>query len=407
MKKMYANYIESFQGLSKEIWFLSLISLVNRAGTMVIPFLPLYLTKSLDYSKDDAGWILLCFGIGSLFGSFLGGKLVDKIGFYKVMIGSLLLTGLGFIGLQYVTSFWGLCFAILGIMTVADTFRPAIFVSLKAYSKPENQTRSLALIRLAINLGMGIGPTLAGWVIWTQGYNLLFWIDGITCIIAIILFRFLVKERTHKKIDENVDTKEVPVVKEKNVVYKDFSNWIFIAICFMMGMVFFQLIVTMPLYYTEQFHLNEFDIGLIMFINVAIIVLVEMPFINYLEKKNIANTKFILVACILFALSFFVLYENFWVGILIVNMVIITIAEMIGFPYTNAFAINRAKEGHEGSYMALYAMAFSLAHIFSAKTGLYFVEKFGYQVNWLITGTYGVVAILLSIWLHNRAKKNL
>ncbi len=403
MKKMYSNYIDSFKGLSKEIWFLALISLVNRAGTMVIPFLSLYLTKELNFTESDAGSILVFFGLGSLFGSFLGGKLVDKIGFYKIMIFSLFITGFGFIGLQYVTSFWGLCFAILGIMTIADMFRPAIFVSLKAYSKPENQTRSLALIRLAINLGMGIGPTLAGWIIITEGYDMLFWIDGVTCIVAIIIFYMLVKEQKRPVIDKSDDT--IPI--EKNLVYKDKSYWIFIAICFFMGMAFFQLIITMPIYQNVQFNLTEFETGWIMFINVAIIVVVEMPFINYLEQLKIPNTKLILYACILFGLSFYVLVCNFWIGILIVNIVIITIGEMIGFPYTNAYAINRAKEGHEGSYMALYAMAFSLAHIFSSKTGLEIVANFGHQVNWFVTGTFGVISAILAIWLHKRTQKGL
>ena len=403
MKKMYANYIDSFKGLSKEIWFLALISLVNRAGTMVIPFLSLYLTKELKFSESDAGSILVFFGIGSLLGSFLGGKLVDKIGFYKIMIFSLFITGFGFIGLQYVTSFWGLCFAILGIMTIADMFRPAIFVSLKAYSKPENQTRSLALIRLAINLGMGIGPTLAGLIIVSKGYDMLFWIDGVTCVIAIIIFYFLVKEQKRPPIEKS----ETDIPSDKYAAYKDKSYWVFIAICFFMGMAFFQLIITMPIYQDDQFGLTEFDTGLIMFINVAIIVVFEMPFINYLEQRKISTTKLIIYGSLLFGLSFFVLLYNVWVGMLIVCIIIITIGEMIGFPYTNSYAIKRAKEGHEGSYMALYAMAFSLAHIFSSKTGLEIVANFGHQVNWFVTGTYGIIAMLLSIWLHNRTKKGL
>ncbi|WP_430409523.1 MDR family MFS transporter [Kordia sp.] len=403
MKKMYANYIDSFKGLSKEIWFLALISLVNRAGTMVIPFLSLYLTKELDFSEGDVGSILTFFGIGSLFGSYLGGKLVDKIGFYKIMIFSLFITGFGFIGLQYVSSFWGLCFAILGIMTVADMFRPAIFVSLKAYSKPENQTRSLALIRLAINLGMGIGPTLAGWIIVSEGYNLLFWIDGVTCVVAIIVFYMLVKEQKRPPIEKS----DAEISSEKNAAYKDKSYWVFIAICFFMGMAFFQLIITMPIYQNVQFNLTEYDTGWIMFINVAIIVAFEMPFINYLEQLKISNTKLIIYASLLFALSFFVLLYNVWVGMLIVCIVIITLGEMIGFPYTNSYAINRAKEGHEGSYMALYAMAFSLAHIFSPKIGLEIVANFGHQINWFVTGIYGVIAMFLAIWLHKRTQKGL
>jgi predicted MFS family arabinose efflux permease len=403
MKTLFKNYIESFKGLSKEIWYLSLITLVNRAGTMVIPFLSLYLTKNLDFSKEDAGWILVCFGIGSVIGSWLGGKLTDLFGFYKVMVFSLFITGLSFIGLQYITSFWGLCIGILVLMSIADTFRPALFVSLKTYSKKENQTRSVALIRLAINVGMGIGPTLAGLIIITQGYGLLFWIDGITCILAILLFSYLVKEPKRLVHD---DTEEI-APKEKNIIYKDLSYWVFVMVCFFMGMAFFQLIVTLPLYYNEIFGLNEFEIGLILFINVALIVIFEMPFINYLEKKSISTSTYITIASALFALSFYVLIENFWIGILIIGMVLITFGEMLGFPYTNKFALDRAKKGYEGSYMALYAMAFSSAHIFSSKIGLTIVEQFGYQVNWIVTGTFGTIAMLLAMWLNKRIKQNL
>jgi len=81
------------------------------------------------------------------------------------MVRSLLTTGFLFIGLQFVTSFWGLCLSVFFIMSIADMFRPALFVSLKAYSKPENQTRSLALVRLAINLGFIFGPIVGGFLI--------------------------------------------------------------------------------------------------------------------------------------------------------------------------------------------------------------------------------------------------
>ncbi|WP_339624601.1 MFS transporter [uncultured Winogradskyella sp.] len=403
MKKLYLNYIESFKGLSKEIWCLALVSLINRAGTMVIPFLSLYLKKDLDFSNDDVGWILAFFGIGSVIGSWLGGKLTDKIGFYKVISFSLFFTGLSFVALQYITTFWGLCFGILLLMSIADTFRPALFVSLKAYSKPENRTRSLALIRLAINAGMGIGPTVAGLIIVVNGYDILFWIDGLTCIAAILLFRYLVK--APKKLIYKTEIEAPSVVK--NTVYKDKTYYIFLSICFLFGMAFFQLIFTLPLYYEEVFGLNEFKIGLLMFVNVAIIVFFEMPMVHYLEKKIIPVVKHITMALALLALSYYVLYDNYWIGIIVVSIVIITFSEMLGFPYTNKFAINRAKQGFEGSYMALYSVSFSLAHIFSSKISLSIIDNFGYQINWLVTGSYGTLGVLLSLWLQNRIKKKL
>ena len=172
-------------------------------------------------------------------------------------------------------------------------------------------------------------------------------------------------------------------------------------------MAFFQLFTTMPLYYNEIFELNEFKISLILTLNVVIIVIFEMPFLNYLEKQKLQLSKYILMACVLLAVSFLILYQNFWIGILIVNMVLLTLSEMLGFPYTNKFALQRAKAGLEGSYMAMYAMSFSLAHIFSPKIGLSIVDQFGYQVNWVVTGAYGLIAIALSYWLISRTNKNL
>ena len=83
------RYINNFRGFSREIWILTFITFINRAGMMVLPFLSKYLKEDLHFSYDEVGWILVAFGLGSMLGSWLGGKLADKIGFYKIMVFSL------------------------------------------------------------------------------------------------------------------------------------------------------------------------------------------------------------------------------------------------------------------------------------------------------------------------------
>ena len=193
IQKAFRKYISNFHGFSREIWILTLVTFINRAGTMVLPFLSKYLHEDLHFSYSQVGTIMVFFGLGSLLGSWLGGKLSDAIGFYKIMIFSLLVSGLMFFGLQFVTSFYGLCISMFLIMSVSDMFRPAMFVSLGAYAKPENRTRALTLVRLAINLGFAAGPALGGLIIMSIGYKGLFWVDGLTCIIAILIFWIKVK----------------------------------------------------------------------------------------------------------------------------------------------------------------------------------------------------------------------
>ena len=120
------------------------------------------------------------------------------------MVFSLFTSGILFFVLQYITTFWGLCFGVFGIMSVSDMFRPAMFVSLGVYAKPENRVRALSLIRLAINFGFAAGPMLGGLIILGIGYKGLFWVDGGTCILAILIFAFLVKEK--KKTPEIHET---------------------------------------------------------------------------------------------------------------------------------------------------------------------------------------------------------
>ncbi|MDZ4147709.1 MAG: MFS transporter [Flavobacteriaceae bacterium] len=396
-RAVITNYTSSFKGLSKDVWYLALVTLVNRAGTMVLPFLTKYLKEDLTFTYSQVGWVMVAFGLGSLIGSYLGGKLTDLFGFYKVMVGSLLISGFMFFGLQQITTFWGFCLGILLLMSVADMFRPAMFVSLKAYSKPENQTRSLTLVRLAINLGFSLGPALGGVIIVSVGYAGLFWIDGATCILSILMFVMLVKEKNNT---ETVIEKRT--VKQFSIYKTDRPYFIFLTVSFLMGVVFFQLFTTMPLYHHDVHSLSEWQTGLLLSLNGLLIFLLEMPLVHQLEKQKISQIKIIMWSLCFYGLSYAVLLLTNLNFILVVSVFAISFGEMLGFPYTNAFAMKRAKSGMEGKYLALYTMSFSFAHILSAKIGMSVVEKYGYATNWVLMILLSILAIGLTALLSKK-----
>jgi predicted MFS family arabinose efflux permease len=405
LQAAFRKYINNFKGFSREIWILTLVTFINRAGTMVLPFLSKYLKENLHFSYTQVGWILVWFGIGSMLGSWLGGKLSDKIGFYKIMIFSLFTTGIAFIILQFITSFVGLCFAIFCTMVIADMFRPAMFVSLSVYAKPENRTRALTLVRLAINLGFAAGPALGGLIILGMGYQGLFWIDGITCIISILIFWIKIKE---KKKQPELNT-ENSIVTQHQSVFKDKPFWVFLTTCVITGILFFQLFTTIPLYHKEQFNLTELQTGLLLTLNGVLVFLFEMPIVSIVERKKLDKVKMVTIGCLMMSISLFLMLINFWAGILIIMMLFMSFAEMFAFPFSNSFAMSRAPKGHEGRYMAIFTMSYSLAHILSAKIGMNLIEYFGYQTNWLIMGVLGLIGTLLGVWVFKKVdeEKNL
>ena len=398
MKKLINSYLGTFAGLSTEVWWLALVTFINRSGTMVIPFLSLYLTEDLDFSLDKVAWIMSAFGLGSVIGSWIGGKLTDKIGFYKVMTISLLTTGFLFIGLQYLKTFEALCVGIFITMLIADTFRPAIIVAMSAYSKPENKARSVTLIRLAINLGFSAGPAIGGLIIAHLSYSGLFWVDGITCILATLLFMKVLNPKVAKTLDNHI-------VENPRSVYKDVPFWIFFAAMIIFAMTFVQYFSTIPLYYRDAHFLSEPKIGLLMGMNGFLIFLFEMPLIKWLENTGYSKVGLVLFGALLTGLSFLVLDFTSWSGILIIGMLLMTVGEMISFPFANAFALDRAKTGRQGEYMAYFTITFSFGHIFGHNSGMQLISHLGFDATWYVMTGLMAICVGLFALLRYKVKK--
>ena len=387
---MIEKLVKPYKGLSTEVWYLALTTLINRTGAMVLPFLSVYLKNFLSFSLEDIGWVMSCYGLGSVFGVFLGGKLSDRIGYYKVLYASLIATGLVFIGLQWVREFPFFCLGIFVLTTVADAFRPAIWVALDDYSTEENRTRSVTLIRLAINLGFSLGPALGGIIITYISYSGIFWVDGLTCLIAagVILLKLTQKSPVKTKEERKNESVRPPYFDKKYLGF-----WIAM---FLVGFTFMQYFSTVPLYYNEVLDLNEDSIGLMLALNGFLIFLTEMPLVHNLEKGKLEDLKIVIVGTVSLLLSFLALNVSLWIGMALISILLMTLGEMLGFPFSNSFALDRSKKGNQGAYMAMYSMSFSVAHILGPNVGLQFSAAYGFSATWyLMAGVCGLAVLLL------------
>lgn len=396
---MINKYLNNFKDFPKEIWILTLITFINRAGTMVIPFLSKYMKENLHFTYSQIGWVMVFFGAGSIFGTWLSGKLSDKIGFYKVMVFSLFASGIVFILLQYATSFESLCAGIFVLTSIADMFRPAMLVCLKTFTTEDNRARAYSLTRAAINLGFLFGPVLGGLIIMQMGYQYIFYIDGSTCILAILVFMFFVKEN---KLAIKVKNQDKTIKKVS--VLKDRPFMLHLIICLITGILFFQIFTTLPLYHKERFNMSEFDSGLLLSLNGLLILLFELPIVNYVGRKKINQHKVISLGLLLMATSFLLLMFP-WEAILIPMMLFMTCGVMLTFPFANSFAMERSNEMQEGKYMAAFTMSYSFAHILSAKTGMEIIEHSGYETNWLFMLSLGAVGTVLVYMLSKMVEK--
>lgn len=395
-------YRESFSGLSREVWLLAVVNLINRAGTMVIPFLTIFLSTELGFTMKDAGWIMSFFGLGSVVGTFIGGQITDKYGYRGIMFWSLLLGGCLFFSLQFVTTFWGWCFMIFMASAVADSFRPASMTAVAILSKPENRTRSVSLIRLAINMGWAVGPAVAGILAEYVGYNVLFWGDGLTFIGAAIFFILMIPVKTSINSDE--EEEELATTTEAKSVYHDFSFIAFVVLLLISAIAFFQLFSTIPLYFEKELNLSKALIGGLMSVNGILISIVEMPAVFVLEKKY-KSLALSAIGCLMIGVSYLVLSFTTWVWIALISTILVSLGEVLAMPFANAFALNRPKAENRGRYMALYGMSYSVGFIIAPILGTQIADEFGWDAMWICIAMFSFVAGVGLWYLSKRVER--
>ncbi|MCE3281949.1 MAG: transporter [Chitinophagaceae bacterium] len=372
-------YRSAYMGLSRETWLLSLVMLINRAGTMVLGFMTLYCVDGLGLKVSQAGIVMASFGAGSILGGFLGGKITDRFGFYYLQVGALVTGGIMFIVVGYLREFIPLCIGTFVLSLCNESFRPANSTAIAHYSTIGNRTRSYSLNRLAINLGWAVGGALGGFLA-EFNYNALFWVDGITNIVAAVMMLLLFAPV--KKQRATTHEQKLPVRSP----YSDGQYMFFILIVVLFAVCFLQVFGMQTLFFEQEWRISKTNIGILIAANGLLIAFVEMVMVYHLEKKR-SGLYYIRVGALFTGLGY-AMVNVIPAGFIpaFAAVVIITIGEMLVLPFMNSYWISRTTEANRGGYAGLYTMAWSAAHVIAPTFGSQFAEHIGFDILWWTVG---------------------
>lgn len=378
--KLLKIYINSFKGLSTESWMLALVMLINRSGSMVLPFLGVYMTDHLHFDIQDAGIVLSFFGIGSVVGSWFGGMITDKIGEFKVQSLSLILSVPMFCLIPLFTSEAGLALIIFLQSCISEAFRPANSVAITKYAKKGNITRAFSLNRMAVNLGFSIGPALGG-ILAAISYDFLFYSNAVGALLAGITYIYFFRKREYRNKEKTKENIEIKTTSP----YKDYRFILFCAACFVFSVCFFQLLNTLTIFYKKDAHLSQKEIGYILGFSGIIVVLMEMILVQIAEKyMKLKSVLFF--GTLLCGISFAMLPLNTSVWFLLLSIGLLSIGEIWALPFMATVTALRSGVNNKGVYMGILGMAFSLSFIVTPFLGTLIAEKFGFTILWFGTG---------------------
>lgn len=380
-------------GLPREVWLLFATNLINRAGMMVLPFLVLYLTRELGFSLARAGSMLAVYGASAMVFGPIGGRFSDRIGALPVMRVSLISAGIVLLFFPLAKSF-----AAVAAMTVlwagsGEMFRPASLAAIAHVVPPQQQRQAYALNRLAINLGMSIGPALGGFLA-TVSFHAMFVVDAVTTLIAGAVLA-LTPWRAFSGVNSEAQSRNAERAGPATI-FHDTRFLIFLGGVIVVGIVFFQHEAALPLFLVQYLHLSPAFYGMLFTINTLLIVALEVP-INT-ATAHVPNVRLLVLGCMLIAIGFGALGIFASAAGVIATAVVWTFGEMLLFPTTSAHLAEIAPENRRGAYMGAYTMSLSIALTVGPWMGTQLLAVIGPVQVWFVMFALGALAALLMVF---------
>lgn len=382
------NPWRGLRGLPREVWVVAAATLINRAGTMVLPFLVLYLTQGLGFSAEQAGLTLTIYGLGALITAPISGRLSDKIGAARIMKWSLFVSGLVLLLFSFARSLEAVLAITIAWAITSEAVRPASMAIISNLVGPGQRKAVFALNRLVINLGMSVGPAIAGFLALVS-FKFLFVVDGATSLLAAVVLAVMLRVPVPQTPTERAGEPSVGprrrlgALADRRVLY-------FLAAMIPVELVMFQTQGAMPLYLVRDLNFPASAYGLLLAINTVIIIFVEVP-LN-LAMQGWPHHRAMALGALLFGLGFGALaFTESIIGVG-ASVVVWTFGEMILFPSGSAYVADIAPSERLGTYMGLYTMSFSSAFMIGPWLGLFAMEQLGAGVLWFATLATGLIS---------------
>jgi MFS family permease len=387
------NPWRGLNGLPREVWLLFATNLINRAGMMVLPFLVLYLTRELHFTPGQAGLGLALYGGSAIVAGPISGWLSDRIGALPIMRASLLLSGTVLLlfplartraAVYTVTVVWAAC---------AELFRPASLAAITHAVAPDQRKSAYALNRLAINLGMSIGPALGGFLA-TISFRAMFVVDAATTIVAgLVLTATSWRIATGGSSDRGDSLYQQGEAKG---LLRDTRLLIFLSASILIGIVFYQHESALPLYLVQYLNQSPAFYGTLFTINTLLIVALEVP-LN-MATSHWPNSWALFIGCMLFAIGFGALAVVSSATGVLITVVVWTFGEMMLFPAMSAHLGDIAPENERGAYMGAYSMSLAVALAFGPWIGVQLLASLGPLGVWSVMFVLGALAAVLMVF---------
>lgn len=400
---MFNRISKLYNEFPSRFWTVVGVMFIDRVGgTMLFPFFSLYITEKFGVGMTQAGIVLGFFSIFGMLGGMIGGALTDKLGRRNLIIFGLVFSALSTLSLGLVNDFWMLY--PLAVLTglLSDMAHPAHQAMIADILPEKQRAEGFGILRVVANVSWIIGPTIGG-LIANRSYLYLFIIDAIiSCFVALLFYRFI----PETKPEEPADTESKSILQTfagYGVVLKDVAFVSFIMAIMLMTLAYKQMYSTLSVYLRDNHAVDPQGYGLLMSTSAITVILFQF----WVTRRVKHRPPFLMMGLgsifYMIGFSLFGFVGAYW--LFAVNIVIITIGEMIVMPVSQALAANFAPEDMRGRYMAAFGLSWAMPSIFGPGAAGLILDNLNPNLLWYVAGILCATAAFGFYVLHLRLGK--
>lgn len=398
--------LKTYAGLDRSIYVLFIAQVVNSVGHFVHPFLTLFLTQKLGMGPLEAGFYVTLSALAWVPSSLAGGKIADSFGRKKVLVlfhtlPALVLIPCAFLGTSRAIA-W-LLIAASFLHGLAEPVNDAVITDL---ADAEQRKAAFSLLYLGHNIGVAVGPLIAGLLF--NRYLVWFFLgDAATTLIAVVLIALFVRESAPSRETIARSFTEGPSLEraEKGslvaVLLRRPYLLAFLFIHVLLSLVYSQSGFSLPLQMAELFgDAGARTYGQLVAVN-AVTVVVFTTMVLRLTKR-LAPALTVAVSGAFFALGFGMIGLVRSLPLLVLSTFVWTIGEILGATSTSAYIANHSPMTHRARINSIAPIVMWSGQVIGPPVAGRLIERFTVHVIWPWTFALALAAGVLLVLLYRR-----
>jgi MFS family permease len=288
------------RGYSRQFWLLTAATFVYLIGVeMCYPFESIYLHLHLHVSLGSVGLILGISLLACLPLQMLGGTIADVFGRRRLLVFALSASALLYLGLACVHSLW----AVIALIVYEAAFGWAMFITasnamIADLTALERRAEGFAINRVAMNVGMVVGPLAAVPLLDRDpSYRLLFAGGGLICA-AVCVFALTVFSETRPA---RRSLAEERAAGGYHTVLADRRFLAFCLVALLPLYAFGQIWVTLPLLLHGELGVSAQTWGVVLAFYGLVTAVLQYPLVRLL--RGVAHLRLMALASALLGLG--------------------------------------------------------------------------------------------------------